>query len=146
MINPEVWFSIFLGFMIALWFEKYYVSRASVLPNVVVIFFLIWPVWNQINIYLKWYLLIGIFLGIIALGLRIKDKQMPTWIYDLTYPFYCGKTLMPIYTLIIIFKEYFPNNIYQTSFWIITLLLIVVIWFIGVKYLKHNYPFKRFIS
>jgi len=146
MITPEVWFSIFLGFLVALWFEKYYVSRVTVLPNVIVIFFLMWPDWKLVNVYVKWYILIGILLGIIALGLRIKERKVPGWIYDSTYPFYCGKTLMPIYSCIILFKEYLPTQIYLTSFWITTTILLIITWFVGVKYLNNNYPFEPFFS
>lgn len=146
MIAPEVLFSIVLGYFIALWFEKYYVSRASVLPNVAVIFFLMWPTWAQINNYVKWYILIGIFFGIIALGMLIKQKKIPGWMYDLTYPFYCGKTLMPIYTSIILFKEYFVIQLYSTPFWIVVGILLFVGWYIGVKYLDNDYPFKGFFS
>jgi len=144
MIPPEVWFSIILGYLVALWLEKYYISRASVLPHVVVIFFLMWPTWTQINVYVKWYVLIGIFFGIVAFGMLIKKKKIPGWIYDLTYPFYCGKTLMPVYTSIIIFREFFPSHLYLTPFWIVVIILLVTGWYIGIKYLDNNPPFKAF--
>lgn len=143
MISTEAIFSIILGFLVALWFEKHYIGRASVLPNVAVIFFLMWPDWDKVNLYLKWYILIGLFLGTVALGLLIKKQKIPSWIYDATYPFYCGKTLIPIYTCILLFKEFSPNNIYSTPFWISATLLLICTWYVGVKYLDNNYPFKR---
>ncbi|MFB6088878.1 MAG: hypothetical protein ABEK36_03820 [Candidatus Aenigmatarchaeota archaeon] len=146
MIATEALFGIVIGWIVALAFEKYYVSRATVLPNVVAIFFLMWPTWNQVNTYVQWFILVGILLGIIALILRIKQKKIPSWIYDLTYPFYSGKTLMPIYTSIVIFKNSFPTQLYQTPFWIVVIVMLVAGWYIGVRYIGNDYPFKKLFS
>ncbi len=60
MLPAEVLFGIIIGWIVALSFEKYYVSRATVLPNVVVIFFLMWPDWQKVTIIIQWFILIGI--------------------------------------------------------------------------------------
>ncbi|MFH0701767.1 MAG: hypothetical protein V2A62_05000 [Candidatus Woesearchaeota archaeon] len=146
MITPEVWFSIVLGLLVALWFEKYYVGRATVLPNVAVIFFLMWPSWDLINIYVKWWLYVGILLGILALGFLLSQRHLPSILYDLTYPFYSGKTIMGLYIPLVIFKEILPPFLFSTGFWIIAAVLIILLWVIGVKYLENNYPFESILE
>src|SRR3989344_6572376 len=135
MITPEAIFGLIMGFLIAWFFEKYYIGRFSVLPNVAGIFFLLQPYWLFIPTFVKWWTYVGIVLGIIALLFLFKKKELPKFVYDLTYPFYSGKTVMGIYTPLVLFKEFFPTNLFTIMFWIITGAFIIGVWFIGVKYL-----------
>jgi len=137
---------IIIGWIVALWIEKYYVSRATLLPSVLAVLALMIPNWNQTNTYFQWFILIGVLIGVIMFGFLISKRSIPSEIYSLVYPFYCGKTLMPFITTIIIFREFFPNELFMTSFWIVSIILLIIGWYIGIKFFNNNSPFKSFSS
>ena len=137
---------IIIGWIIAIWIEKYYVSRATLLPSVLAVLALMMPNWDQINIYFQWFILIGILIGVVMLCFLISKKSIPGEIYGLVYPFYCGKTLMPFITTIIIFREFFPKELFMTSFWTVSIILLIIGWYVGIKFFNNNIPFKPFSS
>ncbi|MBL7148143.1 MAG: hypothetical protein ISS82_04930 [Nanoarchaeota archaeon] len=144
MITTESIFGLIMGLLVAWAVEKYYIGRWGVLPNVVGIYILLVPFWVTILKFVKWWIYIGFILGIIALIFVLNKKKFPSILYDVTYPFYSGKTIMGIYIPLILFKEYFPNILFSTMFWIITVICIIVMWYVGIKYFKNDHPFKKF--
>jgi hypothetical protein len=138
----EILFGVFMGFLGAWLIEKLYVSRATILPSVAVIFFVLLPSWASLNAFLKWYVLIGLFFGLIALYMLIKKMSLGKFFYEFTYLLYSGKTLMPVYSTVLLFRIW-PERMFSPLFWTVMSIFIVASWLIGVLAFKNKYPFQN---
>ena len=143
MLEPEILFGLIMGYMIAWVFEKYYINTYSVLPNVAGIFFIIQPFWIVLPQLMKYWMYLGIFLGIVALYFLLNKNSLPNYIYDITYPLYSGKTIMGIYAPLVLFKEVLTESLWLANFWVVVVVWIIANWYIGVKYFNNNKPFKK---
>lgn len=140
MVSGEIIFGIIMGLVVAWFVEKIYIERIGVLPNAMAIYFVLNPYWPDIPDPVKYWVYIGIGLGVFALIFLLKKWKFS--LYGITYPFYSGKTIMGIYITYIVFKEYSPEQLFSELFWIAVVLAIISMWYIGIKYFKNNVPFK----
>ena len=132
--------TILIFSIIALFSEKHYIGRYTLLPYVLLIYFELNEYWPIIPEFLRIWLYIGFVIGIIAFISVLSNDKMPSWLYDLSYSFYSGKTVMGIYVPIILFKEYYPTALFEPLFFIATLLGIIAFWYVGINYFDNDSP------
>ena len=134
MLTSEVITTSVFMFFIAVFVEKYYVSRVGVLPNLLMILFPLMQNFSTLPTIFQGWLGLGVLAGIISLFFYAKDKELPDEIYDITYPFYGLKTILGIYLGINVIAA----DVSGVSFGIG---IAAVIWYVAIKYFDNDSPF-----
>lgn len=132
--NNEVMLNVLLLSIGAFSFEKNYVSRTGVLPNVAGIYFIFKSA--VLPAILNYYLLTGLVLGTISLYFYLQKESMPNELYTLTYPLYSLKTILAFYVPYLLFGLKFDE-----AYWITFFVLLFAIWTFAVKRADNRPPF-----
>ncbi len=134
--SPEIRINIILLLITALLFEKYYVKRSSVLPNILVIYFMFSEKFDLLPSILRNYFDFGILIGIFLILALIKKISVPSAIYNITYMLYGMKTILGFYLTFLLLGPTFND-----TFWFVLLGLTVVVWWVGVYRFGNKSPF-----
>lgn len=141
-LTPELLSQIALMLFSGLIMEKHYVSRPSLLPNFLILGFIMLSNWNQIPQFLQIWVWIGFGLGFFSLIAYYRDWEFFDEIYLVTYPLYGLKTITGVYLGFLIFDA---GDQVNTAL-MVGAVLVVVIWAIGIKIFKNDYPLSGNVS
>lgn len=136
--NSEVLINLILLFIIAFSVEVHYISRFGVLPNVLVVIFILKDNWINVPQIIQSYAIIGGILGIILFSMGIKNASVPSFIYSVTYVFYGLKTIMSLYIAYLIIGDF------GTNFAIVFIVLLITIWYLGIVRFDNKNPLEAF--
>ena len=136
--NSEVLINLILLFTTAFLVEVHYISRFGVLPNVLVVIFILKDNWINVPQIIQIYAIIGGILGVILFSMGIKNTSVPNFIYSIIYVFYGLKTIMSLYIAYLIIGDF------DTNFGIVFIVILITIWYLGVVRFDNKSPLEAF--
>jgi len=116
--------------------EKYYVNRGTVLPNILVIYFIFRGA-NPLPDVFNYYLLGGLLIGTAMLYFLLQKIELPSWVYGIIYPIYGLKTILAFYVTYLI-----HGLTFDWVWWGIFVILLAAIWVFGVKRAGNKSPLE----
>ena len=123
---------VFLLF-VALFVEKIYVSKIGIIPNLFIIVPLFIKNWSLTPDIFRYWLIVGIILGVIGVISYWKGFSMG-FLHEINYLLYSLKTILGLYVSIILLE-------FSTISLIIGICISIYFWYVGIRYLDHKIPF-----
>jgi hypothetical protein len=115
--------------------EKRYVSRVGVLPNILVLGLLAYPIWSETPECVQVYVAIGILFGVHVTEAYLIGTKIRGWVNLLLYRLYDLKSILGIYVTYLLLGV-------SAATTLVGVMLSAALWYSGTRYLDDGLRFR----